>query len=464
MARRSKEPNQQLATLIAEAGFSSKGLARRVVGLGRMRGYRNLKYNHSSVERWLRGEQPRRPTPELLSDVFGAALGRPVSLVMLGMAQERTGDGAALHIQPTPADAARIVRTLTEGDLQRQRVLMLSDFDLAAYSSAALRWLLAPRSTMPANKGTRRIGMADVEEIREATGAFRVLDNRLGGGRIRPTVVDYLHTDIAPLLRQGRCTEEVRRHLFSAAAELTQLAGWQAYDLEMQGLAQRYLVQALTPARFADDEGLGGEILAAMSHQAAYVAQPEHAIDMALAAQLAGRRAGLPVLETESIVMEAHGHALRRDAGSCSRALRRAETVFSHTTTGSDQPAWLSYFDEAYFAAKIAHCFHALGQGAQTEKYALRSLDMNPRYIRGKAFNTALLAIGYALQDQLDQACTHGREAIDLTGSLESARATTYVRRLLAELAPHDQEEQVRGLRSYAEATLPALRQRAARR
>jgi hypothetical protein len=61
---------------------------------------------------------------------------------------------------------------------------------------------------------------------------------------------------------------------------------------------------------------------------------------------------------------------------------------------------------------------------------------MNPRYIRGKAFNTALLAIGYALQDQLDQACTHGRETIDLTGGLDSARATTYVRRLLAELAP----------------------------
>jgi hypothetical protein len=55
-------------------------------------------------------------------------------------------------------------------------------------------------------------------------GAFRVLDNRLGGGRIRPTVVEYLHTDIAPLLRQGRCIEMVRRHHFSAAADLTQLA------------------------------------------------------------------------------------------------------------------------------------------------------------------------------------------------------------------------------------------------
>jgi len=89
---------------------------------------------------------------------------------------------------------------------------------------------------------------------------------------------------------------------------------------------------------------------------------------------------------------------------------------------------------------------------------------MDPRYIRGKAFNLALLAIGYALQGELDQACVRGREAVDLTGSLDSARAITYIRRLLGELAPHGQEEQVRGFRSYAAAALPALQQRASRR
>jgi len=463
MAGRPKKPNRQLAALIAEAGFSNKGLARRVVDLGQMRGYRDLKYNHSSVERWLRGEQPRPPTPRLLAEVFSAALGRPVALAELGMARKPFSGESALHMSPTPADVARVVRGLSEGDLEQRRVLVRSDFDLVAYSSAALRWIIAPRTALTPGRGARRIGMADVREIREATGAFRVLDNRLGGGRIRPTVVEYLHTDITPLLRDGRCAEDVRRQLFSATAELAQLAGWQAYDLEMQGLAQRYLVQALTMARFAGDEGLGGEILAAMSHQAVYVARPDQAIDMAQAAQLAGRRAGLPILQTESIVMEAHGHALRKDAGSCSRALRRAETTFSQTT-GRDLPAWLSYFDEAYFAAKIAHYYHDLEQGQQTEKYALRSLDMDPRYIRGKAFNLALLAIGYALQGELDQACLRGRDAVDLVGSLDSARAITYIRRLLRELVPHAHEGQVREFRSYAEAALPALRQRASRR
>jgi hypothetical protein len=37
------------------------------------------------------------------------------------------------------------------------------------------------------------------------------------------------------------------------------LAGWRAYDLECHGLAQRYLVQALSMARFASDDALGGD-------------------------------------------------------------------------------------------------------------------------------------------------------------------------------------------------------------
>src|SRR6266498_4586422 len=84
MAGRPKKPNHQLAALIAETGFSNKGLARRVVDLAQTRGYRDLKYNHSSVERWLRGEQPRPPTPRLLAEVLSIALGRPVTLARLG--------------------------------------------------------------------------------------------------------------------------------------------------------------------------------------------------------------------------------------------------------------------------------------------------------------------------------------------------------------------------------------------
>ena len=455
-------PNRQLAVLIEEAGYSHKGLAARVVALGRARGYPGLKYNHSSVQRWLRGECPRAPAADLLAEVFSGAVGRPVTRADLELPAGSPPADGALIMPQDPAGAADVISNLARDDLEHRRPLTTSDFSLHAYSSAALRWLVAPRTALYPGRGGRRVGSADVQEIREAIAAFRVLDNRLGGGRIRPAVVDYLCADIAPLLDEARCTDPVRRELFSAAAELAHLCGWQAHDLELQGLAQRYLVQALALARLAADEALGGEILAAMSQQALYLAQATQAVDMAQVAAATGSRAGLPMLQAESLLMQAHGHALLGDASACSRALRQAETTFSRPT--SDPPPWLAYFDEAYFAAKIGHCFRALGQGVQLEQYALRSLDMNPRFIRGKAFNTVLLAAGYALQGELAQACSYGKDAVDLASSLDSARAVAYIRDLLRILTPRQHEPVVSEFTHYARSALPALQPHASRR
>jgi hypothetical protein len=459
MARRLRQPNRHLAALIAEAKFSKKGLAARVVRAGQAHGYSDLRFNHSSVERWLRGERPRPPTPSLLAEVFSAGLARPVSISDLGLAHDQFPADVALHMPPTTAEVAHVVRSLAESDLERQRSLISSDFDLSAFSSAALRWLVMPRTALCGADGNRRVGAGDVQAIREAIQAFRVLDNRLGGGRIRPTVVSYLHADIAPLLREARCSETVRRQLFSASAELTQLCGWQAHDLEMHGLAQRYLVQALSMARMAQDEALGGEILAAMSQQAIYVVQAEQAIDMAQTAHAAGRRAGLPLLQTETMVLEAHGHALRQDPRSCSQALRRAETAFDRAAD-SEAPSWLGYFDEAYFAAKIAHCFRVLGQGELAEKYALRSLEMNPDYVRGKTFNVALLAVSYALQGEVDQAYEQGLHAVDLAAGLDSARAVSYIRDVARCLGSGGGGSRTEQFKEYAAARLSGLRRK----
>ncbi|WP_119730071.1 tetratricopeptide repeat protein [Thermomonospora amylolytica] len=370
---------------------------------------------------------------------------------------------AVLRLPATLSESASLIAALARADLEDGRTFAEQPFDVAACSSAALRWLIAPRTALGPGDGDRGLGMEDVQEIREAVQAFRVLDNQMGASRIRRTVVDYLCVDVAPLLRSARCSEPVRRQLFSAAAELAQLCGWQAHDLELQALAQRYLVQALALARFAEDDRLGGEILAAMSQLAIYVRRPDEAIDMAQASQTAGDRTGLAVLEAEGLALEAHAHALRADATACSQALSRAETAFSRAGNADDVPPWLAYFDEAYFAARIAHCYRALGQGAQTERHAQRSLRMDPRYIRGKAFNTALLASGYAAQGEVEEACRYGRRAVDLTAKLGSARAVASIQGLLQDLAPYASTEQVTELRAYAAGRLPAPQRHAAR-
>jgi hypothetical protein len=237
------------------------------------------------------------------------------------------------------------------------------------------------------------------------------------------------------LLTAGTYREDTGRELAAACGELSQLAGWVAYDSDEHGLAQRYLTQALAYARHGDDQALAAEILAAQAHQALYLARPAEAVDLSRAAQAAASRHGWATLLTECQVMEAHAHAARDDASACSTALARAERTFDRAAR-DDDPAWLSYFDEAYLAARMAQCFRDLGDARHAVQYARRSLDMDGRYVRGRAFNLSLLATAHAAEGEPEEATRVGRQALDLTARLNSARSVRYMRDLTRQLRP----------------------------
>jgi hypothetical protein len=281
MARPVREPNLRLQMLIDEAGFSHKGLARRVNDLGRAKGIPGLSYDHSSVIRWLKGEQPRGVTPELIAEVLSMSLGRRITATELGFQKVGELPDLGLRFSPLWGDTIETVTALWRNDLERRQFIISSIFSAGAYATSAIRWLTTPPTPISLPESpTRQVSGPDIEAIREVTQTFLRLDNLFGGGRARPTVVRYLHDEVAPLLRDGRYTEPIGRELFATAAELTRLAGWMAYDLEQHGLAQRYLVQALRLAREADDYALGGEILAGMSHQAVYIGKADDALDL----------------------------------------------------------------------------------------------------------------------------------------------------------------------------------------
>jgi hypothetical protein len=153
--------------------------------------------------------------------------------------------------------------------------------------------------------------------------------------------------------------------------------------------------------------------------------------------------------------MEAHGHAARNDAHACGTALARAERTFDRAAR-EDDPAWLSYFDEAYLAARMAQCFRDLGEAGHAVRYARRSLDMDSRYVRGRAFNLSLLATAHAAQDEPEQSCIVGRQALDLTVRLNSARSVRYIRDLTRRLKPRADLAAVRDFTAEVGERLPA--------
>jgi hypothetical protein len=265
------------------------------------------------------------------------------------------------------------------------------------------------------------------------------------------------------VLTTGSYQEQTGRQLAAACGEVSQLAGWVAYDSGEHGVAQRYLTQALAYARHADDSALAAEVLAAQAHQALYLARPDEAIDLARAARAAAVRRGSATLLTECLVMEAHGHAARNDARACGIALAEAERTFDRAI-GEDDPAWLAYFDEAYLAARMAQCFRDLGEAGHAARYARRSLDMDSRYVRGRAFNLSLLAAAHAAQDEPERACVAGRQALDLTVRLTSARSVRYVGDVVRRLRPRADVPAVNEFTAEVRERLPAAAGHAAPR
>ncbi|MGW6630677.1 transcriptional regulator, partial [Streptomyces anulatus] len=86
------EPNVLLEALIEEAGVSRAGLAGHVNRAGRTRGL-SLRYEHTAVSRWLKGQRPRGQVPDLICEVLAGRLGRPVGLDDVGMGALGAGSG-----------------------------------------------------------------------------------------------------------------------------------------------------------------------------------------------------------------------------------------------------------------------------------------------------------------------------------------------------------------------------------
>ncbi len=329
-----------------------------------------------------------------------------------------------------------VATELWRGDMQRRHLLRGLGFSAAAYLTPAMRWLTSPLDERPSGDGQRLVGEPDIEMIRRITGVYRTLDNQYGGGHVRESVVRFLDNAVAVLLR-GRYDPRTGKALLSAAAETTQLAGWATYDMGMSGLAQGYMIQSLRLAAAAGDRALGAEILAAMSHQTAYMRASTEAVDLARAAGRAAADAGVAAIQAESAVLEAQGHAVGGDGAACATALDRAERTLDRADRTSD-PQWLGYFDEAYLAAKFGHCFTALGRGDLAKPFAVKSLELDGRhYARGRQFNLALLAVAHAQAGEPEQAGVIGVQAAEAAEGLHSARARDYLTDLASRLAPH---------------------------
>lgn len=478
-----RTPNRQLAALIAEAGFSNAGLARRVDQLGLEHGL-DLRYDKTSVTRWLRGQQPRGTTPALIAEVFTRRLGRRLTAQDLGL-DACAPVYAGLEFASTPEEAVDIVSGLWRKDSGSHAELRKIAFTPAGLVVPSRDWLIGraddrvgrgdpaaaripaqgrpapPRFPAPAEPGEptarrrgqtergpgQRVTGGDIAALRSVGELFRALDHAYGGGHARQALVRYLEHEAEPMLR-GVYGEQTGRRLFAAAADLTRLAGWTSYDIAAHGLAQRYFVQALRLSQAAGDRAYGSYVLVTMSRQAVYLGHGREAVQLARVAQQGVGSSAPPVVQAMLHSVEARGHGVLGEVRACTASLVRAERALETARPGDDAPHWARFFDEAQLADEFGHCHRDLQQYRAAAQHAERSLQLRaPGYARSRLFCRVVLATARLGLGELDQACQLGAEAAGQAAEMRSVRAVEYVRDFERRLEPYRDAAPVRGYR-----------------
>ncbi|WP_406105562.1 MFS transporter [Streptomyces sp. NBC_01003] len=473
MSREQRGPNEKLGTVLALAGISNAGLARRVNDLGAQRGL-TLRYDKTSVARWVsKGMVPQGAAPHLIAAAIGQKLGRPVPLHEIGLADADPAPEVGLAF---PRDVGAAVKSATELyrlDLAGRRTgggiwqSLAGSFAVSAYATPASRWLITPadssvaRDAQPLESGgdntPQRVGHSDVQKLREAAEDARRWDSKYGGGDWRSSMVpECLRVEAAPLLL-GAYSDDVGRALFGASAELTRLAGWMAFDTGQQEAAQRYYIQALRLARAAADVPLGGYVLASMSLQATYRGFGDEGVDLAQAAL--ERNRGLATARTMSFfrLVEARAHARAGDAHAAGAALRSAEGWLERARDGDHDPSWLGFYSYDRFAADAAECYRDLKAPRQVRRFTEQALSKpTEEFVRSHGLRLVVSAVAELESGNLDAACEQGTRALEVAGRISSARTTEYVKDLLHRLEPYGDEPRVVELRERARPLLMA--------
>ncbi|MGI5353376.1 sporulation protein [Streptomyces sp. CA-250714] len=510
MSRESRGPNEKLGTVLALAGISNAGLARRVNDLGAQRGL-TLRYDKTSVARWVsKGMVPQGAAPHLIAAAIGSKLGRPVPLHEIGLADADPTPEVGLAFPRDVGAAVKSATDLYRLDLAGRRgggsiwQSLAGSFAVSAYATPASRWLITPADSSvarhveyleganPSADGARaelgangalaafaegrlregrdgrdaeadgvgtplRVGHTDVSKLREAADEARRWDSKYGGGDWRSSMVpECLRVDAAPLLL-GAYTDEVGRSLFGATAELTRLAGWMAFDTGQQEAAQRYYIQALRLARAAADVPLGGYVLASMSLQATYRGFADEGVDLAQAAL--ERNRGLATARTMSFfqLVEARAHAKANDAQACAAALSAAESWLERAREGDADPSWLDFYSYDRLAADAAECYRDLKAPRQVRRFTEKALSQpKEEFVRSHGLRLVVSAVAELESGNLDAACAAGVRAVEVAGRISSARTTEYVRDLLHRLEPYGDEPRVAELRERARPLLVA--------
>lgn len=442
--RRPKSPNSALALLLGEHGMSHKGLAFRVNQLAEQAG-RLTAYKHTSVARWLEGATPRDPVPKFIAAALSERIGRLVTVEEIGM-------GGSADDAPRGWDFPRDRAEAIEGACVHwsgpDDARPSGGFAVSGYALPVTRWLGVPADATgwaEAGAHDRRVGQEDLKELRDAAAQARLWDAEFGGGNWRlSSVTQCLRERAVPLLA-GTHSEETGRELFTIAAELSRVVAWAAFDSGHSAAAQQHFIQALRLARAGGDVETGTYILSTMALHTLLEGAPDQALDMAQGAFHRGRRHASRRVLAFAKLAEARALARMGDATGASSALSRADSWLDKIQPGDHDPEWVSYVTHGRLAADATEIFRDLNNPKAALGWSRHATDLSDSlHTRAVGLRLAVVSTAACQARDLDHALDCGTRSLNLLSRVASVRAGTYLRGIVAALAPWAGDPRIR--------------------
>ncbi|MDF5754722.1 helix-turn-helix transcriptional regulator [Spongiactinospora sp. TRM90649] len=436
--------------------------ARVRLGLTQEQAAEALWVSMTTWSRWERGVQGVRPAYRArMAQIFGVKPaeiehwldgdGAPVETEIWPMP-----DFADVSPEHTVRSAVRLWRC--DVDAERRQMLVALPFVPAALGDWLSEWSHGRPAAPVARGGSPAVGGSDADRVMDAWRAFNRMDHQFGAGLVRPAIVDYLHTQVAPLLR-GRYDERVGAKLMTAATAMTQIAGWTAFDLGRHGQAQHYYGQALRLAKLGGDRFSAAWVLTALTHQAIYLEEPVWATRLARAALDTARQADAPPRVLSLLLgREAWAMSLRaasaetRDAHTEAAAVRllgEAEHAYGQGPTDRD-PHWVAWYQPTEPVAEGARCWTLIGRHRRAAGLLESVL---PQYDESRSRSAQLtrisLAEAHLAAGELDQAIDAARAAVPGARALTSTRLNDRITHFAKALRPYKDTVHAREFTAY---------------
>jgi hypothetical protein len=440
-------PNQALAGLLAELGWSPRTLARqinRVFGEGTV--------STTAPYYWRDdGGIPHPPLPDLAAYVLSQELGRQISVSFLwqGRVAESPGFQLASAGMDRPwkrGSSQLLAEEWVRSGLVDRRVFL-------AVSGAALArsvWAYLTQQNGTATSATpipAGVGDPLLQQITSSIPLLQQLDDAHGGAAHLAYVGAQVRA-VALVLKEGQHRGAAERQLLIALADLCQLAGWKALDANLHGLAQRYLFTGLRAAYDADYTVMAAHILADLAVQAVIRDNGADAVVLGEAAARCAHRtpAGVQACVASRL---AHAYAATGRISEFDRVRHQARE-FLQQRAPNDEPAWLYYLTPGHLDSQAGYSLILLGrrQHAVGDRSARSLLRTGEALLRGGAYDRPLtdssqrralyegawLALGYTAHGKLEEACHVTRTVLARLAQVKSPRSMALLKQLTTDL------------------------------